>query len=180
MTVQDFLCLLLWMIQDFKVVLVSFNQSVSALRAFRRGTVLRLLRRGSYWSAQLSNCAGSSLLYIKCCHVAGYPDHLNLVGLLVTCLITLPIFHLRTHRGTLDFPDQVNAYLSKELKLGRIAGPFDTVPLAQVFVVSPLNIVEKRDSEEWRVRVDMSWSCGHSVNDDIPSDSYLGEPRVLR
>ena len=40
MTVQDFLCLLLWMIQDFKVVRVSFNQSVSALRAFRRGTVL--------------------------------------------------------------------------------------------------------------------------------------------
>ena len=41
MTVQDFLCRLLWMIQDFKVVRVSFNQSVSALRAFRRDTVLR-------------------------------------------------------------------------------------------------------------------------------------------
>ena len=56
---------------------------------------------------------------------------------------TLPIFDLRTHRGTLDFPDQVNAYLSKELKLCRIAGPFDTVPLAQGFVVSPLNTVVK-------------------------------------
>ena len=63
---------------------------------------------------------------------------------------TLPIFDLRTHRGALDLPDQVNAYLSKELKLGRIAGPFDTVPLAQGFVVSPLNTVEKRDSEERR------------------------------
>ena len=86
---------------------------------------------------------------------------------------TLTIFDLRTHRGALDFPDQVNAYLSKELKLRRTAGPFDTVPLAQVFVVSPLNIVERRDSEEWRVRVDLSWPCGHSVNDDIPGDSYL-------
>ena len=56
---------------------------------------------------------------------------------------TLPIFDLRTHRGTLDFPDQVNAYLSKELKLCTIAGPFDTVPLAQGFVVSPLNTVVK-------------------------------------
>ena len=56
---------------------------------------------------------------------------------------TLPIFDLRTHRGTLDFPDQVNAYLSKELKLCRIAGPFDTVPLAQGLVVSPLNTVVK-------------------------------------
>ena len=40
MRVQDFLCLLLWMIEDFKVVRVSFNQSFSALGAFRRGTVL--------------------------------------------------------------------------------------------------------------------------------------------
>ena len=37
---------------------------------------------------------------------------------------TLPIFDLRTHRGALTFPDQVNAYLSKEVQLGRIAGPF--------------------------------------------------------
>ena len=93
---------------------------------------------------------------------------------------TLPTFDLRTHRGALDFPDQVNAYLSTELKLGRIAGPFDTVPLAQGFVVSPLNTVEKRDSEERRVIVDLSWPCGHSLNDGIPSDSYLGKPLVLR
>ena len=93
---------------------------------------------------------------------------------------TLPISDFRTHRGALDFPDQVNAYLSKELKLGRLAGPFDTVPLAQRFVVSPLNTVAKRDSQERRVIVDLSWSCGHSVNDGIPSDSYLGEPLELR
>ena len=156
---------------------------------------------------------------------------------------TLPIFDLRTHRGTLDFPDQVNAYLSKELKLCRIAGPFDTVPLAQGLVVSPLNTVVKlacvagwirerasgggaailprwrspwtlhqtshgvatrvhgfatkgkalageilpaaqamvkRDSEERRVIVDLSWPCGHSVNDGIPSNSYFGELLVLR
>ena len=92
---------------------------------------------------------------------------------------TLPIFDLRTHRGALDFPDQVNAYLSKELKLGRIDGPFDTMPLAQGFVVSPLNTVKKRDSEERRVIFDLSWPCGHSVNDGIPSDPYLGEPLVL-
>ena len=47
-------------------------------------------------------------------------------------------------------------------------------------MVSALNAVEKRDSEERRVIVDLSWPCGHSVNDGIPSDSYLGEPLVLR
>ena len=79
-------------------------------------------------------------------------------------------------RGSLDFPDQVNAYLSKELKLGRLAGPFDTVPLPHGFVFSPFNNVAKWDSEERRVIVDLSWPCGHSVNDGIPSDSFLGEP----
>ena len=42
------------------------------------------------------------------------------------------------------------------------------------------NTVGKRDSEERRVIVDLSWPCGHSVNYGIPSDSYLGEPLVLR
>ena len=121
MTVQDFLCLLSFVSASIRVFLLfaPFVEAQYYVFKFSR----YISRRGSYRLAQLSNCAGSSLLYIKCCHVAGYPDHLNLVGLLVTCLITLPIFHLRTHRGTLDFPDQVNAYLSKELKLGRIAGP---------------------------------------------------------
>ena len=66
---------------------------------------------------------------------------------------TLPIFDLRTHRSALDFPDQVNAYLSKVLILGRISGPFDTMPLAQGFVVSPLDTVEKmrfREEEGYR------------------------------
>ena len=49
---------------------------------------------------------------------------------------------------------------------------------AQGFVLSPLNTVGKRDSEERRVIVDLSWPCGHSVNDGIPSDSYLGEPCI--
>ena len=85
---------------------------------------------------------------------------------------TLPIFDLRTHRGALDFPDQVNAYLSKELKLGRIAGPLDTVALAQGFAEIP-GKTRFRGEEGYR-------GCGHSVNDGIPSDSYLGEPLVLR
>lgn len=93
---------------------------------------------------------------------------------------TLPIFDLRTHRGALTFPDHVNTYLSEEVQLGRIAGPFNKAPFMQGFVLSPLNTVEKRDSEERRVIVDLSWPSGHSVNDGIPSDSYLGAPLSLR
>ena len=92
---------------------------------------------------------------------------------------TLPVFDLRTHRGALLFSEQVTAYLTKEISLGRVAGPFDAVPFTDGFVVSPLNTVPKRDSPERRVIDDLSWPCGTSVNDGIPSGSFLGEPISL-
>ena len=68
-----------------------------------------------------------------------FATFLNSAGLSVTYLILNPIFDLRTHRGALTFPDQVNAYLSKEVQLGRIAGPFDKALFMQGFVLSPLD-----------------------------------------
>ena len=92
---------------------------------------------------------------------------------------TLPVFDLRTHRGALLFSEQVTAYLTQEISLGRVAGPFDAVPFTDGFVVLPLNTVPKRDSAERRVIVDLSRPCGTSVNNGIPSDSFLGEPISL-
>ena len=91
----------------------------------------------------------------------------------------LPVFDLRTHPGALLFSEQVTAYLTKDISLGRVAGPFDAVPFTDGFVVTPLNTVPKRDSAERRVIVDLSWPCGTSVNDGIPSGSFLGEPIAL-
>ena len=88
---------------------------------------------------------------------------------------TLPLFDLRTHRGAFNFPSAVQDYLSSEISLGRVAGPFDAPPFPDGFVVSPLNTVAKRESQEQRVIVDLSWPCGSSVNDGIPSGSFLGE-----
>ena len=73
----------------------------------------------------------------------------------------------------------MTAYLSKEISLGRVAGPFDAVLFTDGFVVSPLNTMPKWDSVERRVVVDLSLPCGTSVNDGIPSDSFLGEPISL-
>ena len=92
---------------------------------------------------------------------------------------TLPVFDLRTHPSALLFSEQVTAYLTKEISLGRVAVPFDAVPFTDGFVVSPLNTVVKRDSAERRVIVDLSWPCGTSVNNGIPSDSFLGKPISL-
>ena len=53
---------------------------------------------------------------------------------------TLPIFDLRTHHGALLFSEQLTAYLTKQISLSRVAGPFDTVPFTDGFVVLPLTI----------------------------------------
>ena len=92
---------------------------------------------------------------------------------------SLPVFDIRTHRGALNFPDMVCDYLAKELRLGRVAGPFHQLPFPDGYVLSPLNTVAKRDSDERRVILDLSWPCGSSVNDGIPSDSFLEDPMAL-
>ena len=92
---------------------------------------------------------------------------------------TLPFFDLPTHRDALLFSEQVTAYLTKEISLGRVAGPFKAVPFTDGFVVTPLNIVPKRDSAERRIIVDLSWPCDTSVNNGIPSGSFLGKPISL-
>ena len=83
-------------------------------------------------------------------------------------------------RWALNFPVAVADYLHGEILLGRVAGPFAEPPFKDAVVVSPLNTVPKRDSTEWRVIVDLSWPSGSSVNNGIPSDSFLGEPLDLK
>ena len=69
---------------------------------------------------------------------------------------TLPVFNLQTQRSALKFPSVVQDYISSEISLGQIAGPFDAPPFPDSFEVSPLNTVAKRDSQERRVIVKLS------------------------
>ena len=86
------------------------------------------------------------------------------------------MFNLRTHLGALKFllPFKTKPVARFPL-FELIARPFDARPFAEGFVVSPLNTVAKRDSQERRVIVDLSWPCGSSVNDGIHSGSFLRE-----
>ena len=96
--------------------------------------------------------------------------------------LELPVFDVRAaHRGALNFPQSVTDYLASEVTLGHISGPFaiNQSPFPDKLIVSPLNMVEKRDSTERRVIVDLSWPDGTSVNDGIPTDSFLGTPITL-
>ena len=52
---------------------------------------------------------------------------------------SLSVFDLRTHQSAILFSEQATAYVTKEVSLGRVAGPFDTEPFTDGFVVSLLN-----------------------------------------
>ena len=74
----------------------------------------------------------------------------------------------------------MQAFLDAELSWNAIAGPFDYPPFSDDFVCSPLQTVPKRGSSTRRIVMDLSFPHGSSVNDGIPSDTYLGEHFKLR
>ena len=84
----------------------------------------------------------------------------------------LPSSDFHNHRGALDFPSAVDSYLSKELALGSVCGPFADNPFMAPIALSP-------DSDDRRFILDLSWPAGLCVNDGISKDFFLGEPVSL-
>ena len=78
------------------------------------------------------------------------------------------------HKGALEFPDAINHYLATEHSDNTLLGPFFTNPFPDRTASSPLNSVSKQDSDERQVILNMSFLSGHSVNDGIDKDCYLG------
>ena len=66
-------------------------------------------------------------------------------------------------------PTAVNDKLSKELNLGRIAGPFVTQPLPSLHI-SPLGLIPEKTPGEFRLIHDLSFSFGNSINSHIPKE----------
>jgi len=73
------------------------------------------------------------------------------------------------------FPDHIDRYLSKEISLNAVIGPFPANPFKHAIAISPLNSVPKPDADERRIIVDLSWPPGLSVNDGISREEYLDE-----
>ena len=93
---------------------------------------------------------------------------------------TRPVSSSRNHPSALNFDSHVQAYIDTELSYNAIAGPFNSPPFADDFVCSPLQTVPKRGSSTRRVVMDLSFPQGSSVNDGIPSNTYLGDQFKLR
>lgn len=67
-------------------------------------------------------------------------------------------------------PLAVDAKLSQEISLGRIAGPFAAPPF-QPFRVSPLGLMPKKSPGEFRLIQHLSFPKGSSINDGISEDN---------
>ena len=53
-------------------------------------------------------------------------------------------------------------YMEKELKMNRIAGPFEEPPLDN-FRISPLSCVPKKEPNSFRIIYDLSYPKGNSI-----------------
>ena len=78
------------------------------------------------------------------------------------------------HKGALEFPDAINHYLAIEYSKNMMLGPFFTNPFPDRTASFPLNLVPEQDSDEHQVILNMSVPLGHSFNDGIDKDHYLG------
>ena len=55
------------------------------------------------------------------------------------CSEAIPVFDLQNHRGALNIPVAIKTYLTGEIQLGRVAGPFDVPPFADTVPKQDLN-----------------------------------------
>ena len=73
------------------------------------------------------------------------------------------------HPSALLHTDVVNTKLTKEISLGRIAGPFPSPPFVN-FQCSPLGMVPKKEPNTFRLIHNLSYPDGNSINDHIPKE----------
>ena len=82
------------------------------------------------------------------------------------------------HKSALAFPKQVQQFISKELSLGALLGPFTEPPFTPWTQTSPLMTAPKKDSTERRIILDLSFSEDNtSVNDGVTKNVLDGELR---
>ena len=68
------------------------------------------------------------------------------------------------HKGATEHPTALKKYISKEQEHQAVMGPFDRIPFQHKVGISPLSTRPKKDSEDCRITLDLSFPGGNSVN----------------
>lgn len=87
---------------------------------------------------------------------------------------------IKNHRGATLNADELRMYVKTELQCGAILGPYVNNPFNKPIIIPHSNTRDKRDSNERRVIMDLSYPHGNSVNDSISRQEYLGEKIEFR
>ena len=80
----------------------------------------------------------------------------------------------KNHKGASEFPEHLKKYIKKEHSYRAVMGPFDKIPFKGSAGISPHSTRPKKDSEDRRVILDLSFLPGEAVNDGILKDTYMG------
>ena len=92
---------------------------------------------------------------------------------------TLPRPTNKNHSSAAQFATDIDKFLKKEIGHDAMLGPFDEAPFDKWCHCSPLLTRPKKESKERRVIIDLSYPRGHSVNDGIVKNFYMGEPMAF-
>jgi hypothetical protein len=108
--------------------------------------------------------------------VSGFRDGFRLrldrpVGAIATAQYWERAKGVRNHQSALDHPRIVEEKLTKEIRAGRMLGPFPA-PVFPRYCVSPLGLTKKKEPGKFRVIHDLSFPRGGGlVNDCIPKEA---------
>ena len=82
----------------------------------------------------------------------------------------------KNHTGATEHIGALKKYITKELSKQAVMGPYEKIPFSNKSTVgiSLLSTRPKKDSMDRRVILDLSFPMGHSVNDGMEKDNYLG------
>ena len=87
----------------------------------------------------------------------------------------------RNRKGARDNPNKLKEYIESEKSRGSIIGPFQHNPLGEEARFSPLDAIPKRDSDDLRVLMNLSYPHDDStVNASLDKHLFLGEQVNLR
>lgn len=79
------------------------------------------------------------------------------------------------HASALRYPKHVTSFIQKELQHKAVMGPFSEPPFTPWCRVSPLMTRPKKESQERRIIMDLSFPQGSSPNDGIDINDHLGK-----
>ena len=111
--------------------------------------------------------------------LSGHPDGNFLGNLLSSLCCCTPVGYLgpckpqvsHNLQSAAQCPDVVSSNLTKESRLGRVAGPFRYLPLPNL-QCHPVGVIPKKQSNEWCTIYHLSHPESDSVNCHILKDPY--------